>query len=71
VETTEPALKQMTRRKDMEKMETVALMAATLYTAEAAGAATTSAEMYERAAEQAWALYDAVETEAGKRHSRR
>ena len=53
----------------MEKIETVALMAANLYAAEAAGGATTTAEMYERVAGQAWALYEAVEKEAAERHS--
>jgi hypothetical protein len=55
----------------VDKIETVALMAATVYAAEAAGAAITSAEMYERVAAQAWALYEAVEKEAAERYSRR
>jgi hypothetical protein len=58
----------------MDKMETVALMAATIYAAAGpAAVATTDADVaiYGRVAAQAWALYDAVETESARRHSRR
>jgi hypothetical protein len=58
----------------VEKIETVALMAATIYAAAGpAAVATTDADraIYERVAAQAWALYDAIETEAAKRHSQR
>lgn len=57
----------------MEKIETVALMAATIYAAAgpAAIATTENVVMYGRVAAQAWALYDAVEAEAAKRHSQR
>ena len=55
------------------KIETVALMAATIYAAAgpAAIATTENVVMYGRVAAQAWALYDAVEAEAAKRHSQR
>jgi hypothetical protein len=58
----------------MEKIETLALMTATLYAAAGPAAVTTEdadVSLYGRAAAQAWALYDAVEAEAAKRHSRR
>ena len=58
----------------MDKVETVALIAATIYAAAGpAAVATTDADVaiYGRVAAQAWALYDAVEAEAAKRHSRR
>ena len=56
----------------MDKTQTVAMMAATIYVAEASGPATTSADvLYQRIAARAWALYDAVETESAQRHSRR
>jgi hypothetical protein len=57
----------------MEKMETVALMAATIYAAAGpAVVATTDADvaLYARVAAQAWALHDAVEAEASRSHSR-
>jgi hypothetical protein len=55
----------------VDKNETVALMAATIYTAEASGQATDAEAVYGRIATQAWALYEAVEREAAERHSRR
>jgi hypothetical protein len=58
----------------VEKIETVALMAATIYAAAGpAAVATTNANVaaYGRVAAQAWALYDAVEAEAATRHSHR
>lgn len=55
----------------MDKMETVALMAATIYAATPVGQATADPHLHARAAVQAWALYDAVEKEAAERHSRR
>ena len=56
----------------MDKIETVALMAASLYGAGPAGAGSTNSEAtYERVATQAWALYDAVEKQAAERHSHR
>jgi hypothetical protein len=55
----------------MDKIETVALMAATMYASGPAGYPSDSADMlYGRIAAQAWALYDAVETEAARRHSK-
>ena len=55
----------------MDKNETVALMAATIFAARPPGRTTTdAAAMYENVATQAWALYDAVEKEAAERHSR-
>jgi hypothetical protein len=53
----------------VDKTETVALMAATIHSARAAGP--TDQAGYERVAEEAWALYDAVEKESTERHSRR
>lgn len=58
----------------MDKVETVALMAATIYSAAGpAAVATTDADaaVYGRFAAQAWALYDAVEHQAAERHSKR
>jgi hypothetical protein len=56
----------------VDKHDTIALMAATIYAAEGAGEATTDADaVYGRVAAQAWALYDAVEREAAERHARR
>jgi hypothetical protein len=56
----------------MNKIETVAQMAATIYAVGPAHQPTFNAdEMYERLAAQAWALYDAVEKEGAERHSRR
>jgi hypothetical protein len=56
----------------MDKIEIVAQMAATIYAARPAHQPTFNAdETYERAAAQAWALYDAVEKESAERHSRR
>ena|SRR5688572_1183323 len=56
----------------VDKIETVALMAASIYGAGPAGQATTTAEVtYGRVAAQAWALYDAVEKQAAERHSHR
>lgn len=58
----------------MDKNETVALMAATIYAAAGPAAiATTEADamLLGRIAAQAWALYDAVETQAAERHYRR
>jgi hypothetical protein len=58
----------------VDKIDTVALMAATIYAAAGpAAVATTDADvaMYGRVAAQAWALYDAVENQAADRHSRR
>jgi hypothetical protein len=58
----------------VDKIETVALMAATIYSAAGpAAVATTDADvsMYGRFAAQAWALYEAVEQQAAERHSRR
>jgi hypothetical protein len=56
----------------VDKNETVALMAATIFAARPPGRTTTEAEeMYGSIAAQAWALYDAVEREAVERHSRR
>jgi hypothetical protein len=58
----------------VEKIETVALMAATIYAAaDPAVVPTRDADVaiYGRFAAQAWALYDAIEAEAAKRHSRR
>jgi len=62
----------MRRDGTMEKTETVALMAATIYAAMGpAAVATTEADVaiYGRIAAEAWALHDAVEAEAAKRHS--
>jgi hypothetical protein len=57
--------------KGMDKMETVALMAATMYAAGPANKANVDTEvMYGRIAAQAWALYDAIEMEATRRHSK-
>jgi hypothetical protein len=53
----------------MKKIGTVALMAATIHAARAA--APTDQTAYERVAEEAWALYDAVDKQAAARHSRR
>jgi hypothetical protein len=56
----------------VEKIETVALMAATIYAAAGpAAVATTDADtaIYGRVAAEAWALHDAVEAEAARRHS--
>jgi hypothetical protein len=59
------------RSRIVDKIETVALMAATIYSAGTAGPTTTTAEaIYGRIAAQAWALYDAVEIEATRRHSK-
>ncbi|HJR15464.1 MAG TPA: hypothetical protein VJ808_01320 [Gemmatimonadales bacterium] len=55
----------------MDKMETVALMAATIYAATPVGPVTADPDLYGRAAAQAWTLYDAVEKEASERHARR
>jgi hypothetical protein len=56
----------------MEKIETVAHMAAAIYAAGPARQPTFNPdEMFERVAAQAWALYDAVEKLAAERHSRR
>ncbi|MGH7510476.1 MAG: hypothetical protein ACREMZ_13540 [Gemmatimonadales bacterium] len=56
----------------MDKTETVALMAATIYAAGPLRQATLDTDtMYGDVAAQAWALYDAVEKEAAQRHSRR
>jgi hypothetical protein len=58
----------------VDKTETVALMAATIYAAAGPAAmATRDADVaiYGRVATQAWALYDAVEAEAARRHSQR
>lgn len=55
----------------MDKMETVALMAATIYAATPVGPAAADPDLYGRAAAQAWTLYDAVEKEAVERHARR
>ncbi len=58
----------------MDKTETVALMAATIYAAAGpAAVATTDADvaMYGRIAAQAWALYDAVENQGAERHLKR
>jgi hypothetical protein len=57
----------------VERIETIALMTATIYAAAGpAAVATMDADvaLYGRVAAQAWALYDAVEAEAAKRHSR-
>jgi hypothetical protein len=55
----------------VDKVETVALMAATIYGAGSAGQATANPEvLYGRIVAQAWAIYDAVEMEAARRHSR-
>ena len=55
----------------MDKTETVALMAATIYAAVPVKPAIPDAEVtYGLVAAQAWALYDAVEMEAAQRHSR-
>jgi hypothetical protein len=59
------------RRTTMDKMETVALMAATIYAATPVGPAAADPDLYGRAAAQAWTLYDAVEKEAVERHARR
>jgi hypothetical protein len=53
----------------VDKIETVALMAATIHSTRAAGP--TDQPGYERIAEEAWALYDAVEKQAIERHVRR
>jgi hypothetical protein len=54
----------------MNKNETVALMAATIYAAESSNEATTDIEaLVERVAAQAWALYDAVERVSVERYS--
>jgi hypothetical protein len=56
----------------MDKTETVALMAATIYAAGPTNQAPADAQdLYHRAAAQAWALFDAVEKEAAQRYSRR
>jgi hypothetical protein len=56
----------------VDKNETVALMAATIFAARPPGRTTAEAEaMYGSIAAQAWALHDAVEREAAERHSRR
>jgi hypothetical protein len=56
----------------MDKLETVAVMAATIYAAGRLDQLTTNAnEIYGRIAAQAWALYDAVEKESAERYSRR
>lgn len=58
----------------MDKKETVALMAATIYAAAGPAAIATSekdASLLERIAAQAWALYEAVESQGAERHSRR
>jgi hypothetical protein len=55
----------------MDKTETVALMAATIYAAAGpAAVATTEADasIFQRIAAQAWALHEAVETQAAERH---
>jgi hypothetical protein len=57
----------------VEKIDSVALMAATIYAAAGpAAVATTDADvsLYERVAARAWDLYEAVEAEVAKRHSR-
>jgi hypothetical protein len=53
----------------VDKIETVALMAATIHAERAAGP--TDQAGYERIAEEAWALFDAVEKASAERHSRR
>ena len=53
----------------MDKTETVALMVATIHAARAAGP--TDQAGHERVAEEAWALYVAVEKVSAERHSRR
>lgn len=59
------------RGEKMDKNETVALMAATIYAAGPTNQAPADAEnLYHRAAAQAWALFDAVEREAADRYSR-
>jgi hypothetical protein len=58
----------------VDKIETVAMMAATIFAAAGpAAVATTDADVavYGRVAAQAWALHDAVENHAAERHSRR
>jgi hypothetical protein len=58
----------------MDKTETVALMAATIYAAAGpAAVATTEADasLFGRIAAQAWALHEAVENHEAERHSRR
>jgi hypothetical protein len=56
----------------MNKTETVALMAATMYAAGPSREPTFNPEeLYDRIAAVAWSLYDAVEKEAANRHSRR
>ena len=58
----------------MDKIETVALMAATIYAAAGPTAVTTTdadVAMYGRISAKAWALYDAVENQAADRHSTR
>jgi hypothetical protein len=57
--------------KAMDKVETVARMAASIYAARPANKVVGVADaMFGRAAAQAWALYDAVEMESARRHSR-
>ena len=53
----------------MDKVQIVALMAATIHAARTAGP--TDQAGYSQIAEEAWALYDSVEAEAVKRYSRR
>jgi hypothetical protein len=54
----------------MQKIETVAQMAATLYAAGSFRQPTFNpGEIYERIATQAWALYEAVEKVAAEQHS--
>jgi hypothetical protein len=53
----------------MDKIETVALMAAIIHAARPAGQREPARG--ERIAEEAWVLYDAVEKESAERHSRR
>jgi hypothetical protein len=56
----------------MNKNETVALMAATIFAARPMGRTTAEAEeMYGSVATQAWSLYEAVEREAVQRLSTR
>jgi hypothetical protein len=52
----------------VDKVEVVALMAATIHSARAAGP--TDQAGYARVAEESWALYNAVEAESARRHSR-
>jgi hypothetical protein len=56
---------------NVNKNDTVALIAATIYAAGPSNVGTPDREAFVRVAAQAWALYDAVEEEAAQRLSKR